>query len=106
MYKAALYVATNANAYSDPRCDSAPTPTQTPTPTPTVSPTPTHHSERARGSRSKAAAACRARPFTLSINLTALGNENTVGFSLNFDPAVLSYQSSAKGSRRDFDPEE
>jgi hypothetical protein len=33
---------------------------------------------------------------TLSINLTALGNENTVGFSLNFDPTVLSYQSSAK----------
>ena len=30
--------------------------------------------------------------------MTALGNENTVGLSVVFDPAILSYQSSARGT--------
>ena len=34
----------------------------------------------------------------VSIKLLAQGNENTAGFSLNFDPAALAYQSTALGS--------
>jgi hypothetical protein len=37
-------------------------------------------------------------PFTLSVSLQSQGNENAVGFSLNFDPALLKYGSVAKGS--------
>jgi hypothetical protein len=35
---------------------------------------------------------------TVPFALAALGDENTLGFSVVFDPAVLSYQSVAKGS--------
>jgi hypothetical protein len=37
-------------------------------------------------------------PFALSVSLQSQGNENAVGFSLNFDPALLKYGSVAKGS--------
>lgn len=35
---------------------------------------------------------------TIPVEMAALGNENTVGLSLVFDPAVLTYQSSVKGT--------
>ena len=36
--------------------------------------------------------------FTVPVILQSQGNENGVGFSVNFDPAVLKYVSTAKGS--------
>jgi hypothetical protein len=36
--------------------------------------------------------------MTLPVNLQAQGDENAVGFSLNFDPAVVRYSSAVKGS--------
>ncbi|MEO5801893.1 MAG: immunoglobulin domain-containing protein, partial [Verrucomicrobiota bacterium] len=36
--------------------------------------------------------------FVLPIELTALGNENTLGFSLSFDPAIFTYTGSSLGS--------
>ncbi|MBS1791707.1 MAG: choice-of-anchor D domain-containing protein [Acidobacteria bacterium] len=40
----------------------------------------------------------RGQTGTLSIEMDSLGNENAVGFSLNFDPNVLTYVSAATGS--------
>ncbi|HQR32913.1 MAG TPA: cohesin domain-containing protein, partial [Blastocatellia bacterium] len=40
----------------------------------------------------------RGQTGTLSIEMDSLGNENAVGFSLNFDPTVLTYVSAATGS--------
>jgi hypothetical protein len=37
-------------------------------------------------------------PITLPVNLQAQGDENALGFSLNFDPAVVRYSSAIKGS--------
>ncbi|HWD94472.1 MAG TPA: immunoglobulin domain-containing protein [Verrucomicrobiae bacterium] len=37
-------------------------------------------------------------PLTLPVTLQSQGNENAIGFSLNFDPTVLKYSSTAKGS--------
>jgi len=40
----------------------------------------------------------RGQPGTLWVNLKAQGNENALGFSLSFDPAVLTYTGAAPGS--------
>jgi hypothetical protein len=36
--------------------------------------------------------------FTVPVTLQSQGNENGIGFSVNFDPTVLKYSSTAKGS--------
>jgi Immunoglobulin domain/Cohesin domain len=45
-----------------------------------------------------AGTAARGTILTLPVALQSQGNENAIGFSLNFDPAILKYSSTVKGS--------
>ncbi len=46
----------------------------------------------------KNAVILQAQSGTVSVNLQALGDENALGFSLSFDPSVLTYTSASAGS--------
>jgi uncharacterized protein (TIGR03437 family) len=74
-----------------------PTPTATPTPTPGPSPTPTPV-PNGRVVRITNSSGTPGSNVTVPIEMSALGNENTVGLSVVFDPAILTYQSSTRGS--------
>jgi uncharacterized protein (TIGR03437 family) len=83
-----------------PTVTPTPTPTVTPTPTPTVTPTPSPtptSSPGARVVRVQSGNGAPAAVVTLAVELVAQGNENTVGFSVSFDPTVLTYQAAVRG---------
>jgi uncharacterized protein (TIGR03437 family) len=80
-----------------PTQSPTPTPTQSPTPTPTQSPTPTP-TPNGRLVRVLQNSGAPGSTITVAVDLTSLGNENTVGYTLNFDPTVLTYLSSLKGT--------
>ena len=103
-----LYVGTEGGVYRAALSNQAtptptPTPTGTPTPTPNPNPTPTptatpSPTPNGRVVQIQSGNSLAGGTVTLAVNLTSLGNENTVGLSVNFDSSVLSYQSSAKGT--------
>jgi uncharacterized protein (TIGR03437 family) len=99
VYRALLGQQPNPTPTPTPTQSPNPTPTQSPTPTPTQSPnptpTPTPNGRLVRVVQNSGAPGS---TITVAVEMTSLGNENTVGFTLNFDPTILTYQSSAKGT--------